>query len=98
MLTLDKKAAFKGRRGPVVLCIMDGVGYGKNAEADAIQQTYTPNLDWLHANCPATKLKAHGLAVQIERRIAALLAHFNRRKFIHSAVNLACRQLIARTG
>jgi 2,3-bisphosphoglycerate-independent phosphoglycerate mutase len=51
------------RRGPVVLVIMDGVGYGKFAEGDAVQASNKPALDWLHANCPHTKMKAHGMAV-----------------------------------
>ncbi|OVE81031.1 phosphoglycerate mutase (2,3-diphosphoglycerate-independent) [bacterium M21] len=63
METLSSLPAFGGRRGPLVLCIMDGIGYGTVAEADAVQAAYTPNLDWLHDNCPSTKLKAHGKAV-----------------------------------
>ena len=51
------------RRGPVVLVIMDGVGYGKFAEGDAVQASNKPAFDWLHANCPHTKMKAHGMAV-----------------------------------
>lgn len=51
------------RQGPVVLVIMDGIGYGKIAEADAVVKANKPALDWLHANCPHTKLKAHGTAV-----------------------------------
>ncbi len=63
MEKLTPLTAFKGRRGPVVLCIMDGIGYGKVKEADAVAQALTPNLDWLHANCPNTRLQAHGTAV-----------------------------------
>jgi 2,3-bisphosphoglycerate-independent phosphoglycerate mutase len=54
---------FNRRRGPVVLVIMDGVGYGKHSEGDAVAAASTPNLDWFHANCPNTRLKAHGTAV-----------------------------------
>lgn len=60
---LKKAQWFKGRKGPVMLVIMDGVGYGKFADGDAVQAAATPNLDWLMANCPTTKLKAHGVAV-----------------------------------
>ncbi|MBR5079483.1 MAG: 2,3-bisphosphoglycerate-independent phosphoglycerate mutase [Victivallales bacterium] len=60
---LKKAAWFKGRKGPVVLVIMDGVGFGKYAEGDAVATAYKPNLDWMFKNCPNTKLKAHGLAV-----------------------------------
>ena len=61
--SLEKNINFKGRRGPVVLCIMDGVGFGKYDEGDAFLNGYTPNLDKMLAELPNTKLKAHGTAV-----------------------------------
>lgn len=60
---LQKNQAFKGRRGPVVLAILDGVGYGTYPEGDAVQRAYTPCLDSLHREYPNTALKAHGTAV-----------------------------------
>jgi 2,3-bisphosphoglycerate-independent phosphoglycerate mutase len=42
---------------------MDGVGYGKVKDADAVQAAYKPNLDWLHQNCPNVPLNAHGTFV-----------------------------------
>ena len=51
------------RRGPVMLVIMDGVGFGKYKEGDAVADAMTKNLDSLYATCPWTKLKAHGTAV-----------------------------------
>ena len=60
---LKKLSGFKGRRGPVVLVIMDGVGYGKLPEGDAVRTALKPTLDWMHENCPNTPLKAHGIAV-----------------------------------
>jgi 2,3-bisphosphoglycerate-independent phosphoglycerate mutase len=60
---LKKNAKFAGRRGPVVLMIMDGVGYGKYQEGDACLAANTPTLDKLTATCPHTGLKAHGTAV-----------------------------------
>ena len=51
------------RKGPVVLVIMDGVGFGKYKEGDAVSAAMTVNLDKLYASCPWTKLKAHGVAV-----------------------------------
>lgn len=51
------------RKGPVMLVIMDGVGYGKYEDGDAVKQAVTKNLDNLLSTCPNTKLKAHGLAV-----------------------------------
>ncbi|TNJ26628.1 2,3-bisphosphoglycerate-independent phosphoglycerate mutase [Giardia muris] len=52
----------RGRR-PVVLCICDGMGYGRAAEADAVRAAYTPVLDMLHARYPHTALYAHGTHV-----------------------------------
>ena len=51
------------RRGPVLLVIMDGVGFGKYKEGDAVAAAMTKNLDKLFSISPWTKLKAHGLAV-----------------------------------
>jgi 2,3-bisphosphoglycerate-independent phosphoglycerate mutase len=61
--SLKKNPRWQGRRGPVVLMIMDGVGYGRQPEGDAVAAAHTPNLDWLHAHCPHTRLRAHGTAV-----------------------------------
>jgi 2,3-bisphosphoglycerate-independent phosphoglycerate mutase len=62
-LKLDANPKFKGRRGPLVLMIMDGVGYGKYSEGDAVLNAYTPFLDKVSKTCPCTSLKAHGKAV-----------------------------------
>ncbi len=48
---------------PVLLVVMDGVGYSKTGLGDAVTEANTPTLDWLLANCPNTRLKAHGDAV-----------------------------------
>ena len=63
MHALEKNPKWKGRRGPVVLVIMDGVGYGKYEEGDAVKASKMKYLDWFTANCPHTQLKAHGTAV-----------------------------------
>jgi 2,3-bisphosphoglycerate-independent phosphoglycerate mutase len=60
---LKKNPSFKDRRGPVVLVIMDGVGYGKYEEGDAFHAALTPNLDRITKENPSTTLKAHGKAV-----------------------------------
>jgi len=60
---LKKNPAWKGRRGPVVLLIMDGVGYGKYKEGDAVADSKMNNLDAIKAKSPHTRLKAHGKAV-----------------------------------
>ena len=51
------------RKGPVMLVIMDGVGFGKYKDGDAVDAAMTKNLDSLYATSPWTKLKAHGTAV-----------------------------------
>ncbi|PIE97390.1 MAG: phosphoglycerate mutase (2,3-diphosphoglycerate-independent) [Treponema sp.] len=60
-LTIDKN--WKGRRGPILLVIMDGVGYGKYNEGDAVKAAKMDNLSALLKECPNTQLKAHGTAV-----------------------------------
>ena len=47
----------------VLLIVMDGVGISKTGLGDAVTLADTPTLDWLKANCPNTRLKAHGTAV-----------------------------------
>jgi 2,3-bisphosphoglycerate-independent phosphoglycerate mutase len=51
------------RDGPLVLAIMDGVGFGKYKEGDAVTAAITNTLDNLYKTVPWTKLKAHGTAV-----------------------------------
>ena len=69
MEALKKNPSFKGRRGPVVLVIMDGVGYGQYKEGDAVADSKMNHLNSLTLGahnirkCPQTKLKAHGKAV-----------------------------------
>ncbi len=60
---LKKNPKFQTRRGPVVLVILDGVGFGKYADGDAFKNASKPEIDSLMASCPWTKLKAHGTAV-----------------------------------
>ncbi len=61
--SLKKNDKFSPRRGPLVLAILDGVGYGKYSDGDAVLNAYVPTLDKLRKECPHTKLKAHGTAV-----------------------------------
>ncbi len=63
MEALAKNEKFQGRRGPVVLVIMDGVGIGKYKEGDAVLDSNTPFLHKLMDTMPMTTLKAHGTAV-----------------------------------
>lgn len=61
--SLKRDPNWKGRRGPVVLVVMDGVGYGAYEEGDAVRRALMPNFRSLEASCPRTLLKAHGTAV-----------------------------------
>lgn len=49
--------------GPVVLCILDGVGWGQRDDGDAFFSADTPNLDALLSERPWCLLQAHGTAV-----------------------------------
>ncbi len=62
-LKLEKSEKFKGRKGPLLFVIMDGVGIGKKDEGNAVFLAKTPNLDKLLASHLYTQLKAHGPAV-----------------------------------
>ena len=61
--TLEKSRRFAGVDGPVVVCVMDGVGHGRRDESDAVWLARTPTLDWLASNTPTGELVAHGKAV-----------------------------------
>jgi len=63
MVTPLKKHNKIARKGPVVLVIMDGVGFGKYKEGDAVAESKTGTLSKLFETAPWTKLKAHGVAV-----------------------------------
>ena len=60
---LDKIKNFKQPQGSLVLCIMDGIGYGKYEWGDAVANAHTPNLDWLHTHCKHRPITAHGKLV-----------------------------------
>ena len=49
--------------GPVVLCIMDGVGLRDDSHGNAVKQAQTPHLDRLMAEHAWCALRAHGTAV-----------------------------------
>lgn len=61
--SLKRDPNWKGRRGPVVLVVMDGVGYGAYEEGDAVRRALMPQFRSLEESCPRTRLKAHGTAV-----------------------------------
>ena len=63
MEALKKNTKWRGRRGPVVLTIMDGVGFGKYKEGDAVADSKMDFLKEALNTMPNTRLKAHGRAV-----------------------------------
>ena len=62
-LKLQKSDVFNGRKGPLLLIIMDGIGIGKKDETNAVYLADTPNLDRLFSSSLYCELKAHGTAV-----------------------------------
>jgi len=62
-LHLHQLKSFHGRKGPLLLIIMDGIGIGKADESNAVFKARTPNLDQLFKSDLYTQLKAHGTAV-----------------------------------
>ena len=65
--TLRKSAAFSGVPGPVVVCVMDGVGIGAHDAGDAVWRARKPTLDRLANGALASALTAHGTAVGLPR-------------------------------
>ncbi|HKL59665.1 MAG TPA: 2,3-bisphosphoglycerate-independent phosphoglycerate mutase [Sphaerochaeta sp.] len=63
MVEALKKNSKIERKGPVVLVIMDGVGFGKYTEGDGVAAAMTRTLSKLYKDNPWTKLQAHGVAV-----------------------------------
>ncbi|MFH1664755.1 MAG: 2,3-bisphosphoglycerate-independent phosphoglycerate mutase [Candidatus Omnitrophota bacterium] len=62
-LKLTKLKNFTPRKGPLLLIIMDGVGLGKQDEANALYDADIPCLKELFKSRLFTSLRAHGTAV-----------------------------------
>ena len=62
-LKLNKLEKFDRNNGPLLLVIMDGVGFGRKDESDAVHLAKTPNLDKLLESQLQKRLTAHGPAV-----------------------------------
>jgi 2,3-bisphosphoglycerate-independent phosphoglycerate mutase len=62
-LSLKRLKSFHGRRGPLLLIIMDGIGIGRQDESNAVFLAKTPTLDQLFSTKLYTQLQAHGTAV-----------------------------------
>lgn len=60
---LRKLEGFPGVPGPVVVCVMDGIGCGAHDEGDAVWLARKPQLEFLAQQPAATRLLAHGKAV-----------------------------------
>ncbi|MBE6537301.1 MAG: 2,3-bisphosphoglycerate-independent phosphoglycerate mutase [Ruminococcaceae bacterium] len=63
MANLKKSNKFNGVEGPLLTIVMDGVGIAPDNGANAVAKAHTPTLDYLMANYPMLKIKAHGTAV-----------------------------------
>jgi len=61
--SLKRLPTFPGRKGPLLLVIMDGIGIGRKDESNAVYMARTPVLDRLLAGPLYAELKAHGRAV-----------------------------------
>jgi 2,3-bisphosphoglycerate-independent phosphoglycerate mutase len=62
-LALKKLASFHGRKGPLLLIIMDGIGIGRRDDSNAVFLARTPHLDRLLGSRLYAELQAHGNAV-----------------------------------
>jgi 2,3-bisphosphoglycerate-independent phosphoglycerate mutase len=62
-LQLKKLKSFHGRKGPLLLIIMDGIGIGRQDESNAVYMAKPPTLDRLIASERYAQLRAHGTAV-----------------------------------
>ena len=60
---LEKLTTFRGRPGPLLLIVMDGVGLAADGPANAVSLAATPVLDKLMASDYQVKLHAHGTHV-----------------------------------
>ena len=63
LLKLNPLKSFHGRKGPLLLIIMDGIGIGRDDETNAVYMARTPTLDRLFGSKLYAQLKAHGTAV-----------------------------------
>ena len=60
---LQSNPQFAGRKGPLVLAVLDGVGVGDGGVDDAVKMAATPTLDAMWAPGVRCTLRAHGTAV-----------------------------------
>jgi 2,3-bisphosphoglycerate-independent phosphoglycerate mutase len=63
MKSLEKLKKFSGRKGPLLLVVMDGVGIAPDTDGNVFTKARTPLLDSLMKGKLYRTLKAHGTAV-----------------------------------
>jgi len=62
-LKLNPLPGFAGRKGPVLLIVMDGIGLAADQPGNAVTQAHTPVLDKLLKQKLSIQLTTHGTAV-----------------------------------
>ncbi len=62
-MQLTKLVTFKGRKGPLLLVVADGVGLAEDGPANALFLAKTPVIDGLLQSGSSTRLHAHGTHV-----------------------------------
>ena len=62
-LSLKKHSSFRGRTGPLVILVADGVGIAPDGPSNAVSLAKTPNIDALQKQTLYCELAAHGTAV-----------------------------------
>ena len=60
-------------KSPTALVILDGFGFSKETECNAIAQAKKPTLDYLLAHYPYTLLQASGKAVGLPDGLACIV-------------------------
>lgn len=63
----EMKSRLAGKKSPVVLIVLDGVGYNENPKGNAVLAANTPNLDSYYKKYPWTLLDAAGKAVGLPK-------------------------------
>ncbi|MCC6746433.1 MAG: 2,3-bisphosphoglycerate-independent phosphoglycerate mutase [Deltaproteobacteria bacterium] len=58
-----RRGPFPKRPGPVVVVVLDGIGWGPAGEGNAVHVARKPTLEWLWSQHPTIPLRAHGTAV-----------------------------------
>lgn len=68
-LNLKPLEEFKGRKGPLLLIVMDGIGVMEDHPGNAVTRAHTPVLDRLLGSELSMQLTTHGTAVGLPREV-----------------------------